>query len=165
MTDAQETAADTSLRTTGGAPPDDVAPAPIPLLEPREGIPPVVASDDALARVVAAFAAGTGPVAVDAERASGYRYGQRAYLVQLRREPPIPSGSMSLVVLEDGPHGPHCPLVHLADVVQDEVEVAVGVNVRRRRLGSQPRDPAVKDVDVAPGSPPERLHDAGQRPG
>ena len=50
MTDAQETAADTSLRTTGGAPPDDVAPAPIPLLEPREGIPPVVATDDALAR-------------------------------------------------------------------------------------------------------------------
>ena len=36
--------------------------------------------------MVAAFAAGTGPVAVDAERASGYRYGQRAYLVQLRRE-------------------------------------------------------------------------------
>ncbi|MGW2839279.1 ribonuclease D [Streptomyces sp. NPDC001493] len=86
MTDAQETAADTTLRTTGGAPPDDVAPAPIPLLEPREGIPPVVADDDALARVIAAFAAGSGPVAVDAERASGYRYGQRAYLVQLRRE-------------------------------------------------------------------------------
>ena len=35
---------------------------------------------------IAAIAAGTGPVAVDAERASGYRYGQRAYLVQLRRE-------------------------------------------------------------------------------
>ncbi|MDK3256419.1 ribonuclease D [Blastococcus capsensis] len=32
-----------------------------------------------------ALRAGTGPVAVDAERASGYRYGQRAYLVQLRR--------------------------------------------------------------------------------
>ncbi|MET7614100.1 ribonuclease D, partial [Streptomyces seoulensis] len=53
---------------------------------PREGIPPVVADAAALAEVVAAFAAGTGPVAVDAERASGYRYGQRAYLVQLRRE-------------------------------------------------------------------------------
>ncbi|MDC2957003.1 ribonuclease D [Streptomyces gilvifuscus] len=90
MTDAQDTAADVSLRTTGGAPPDDggssAAEAPIPLLEPREGIPPVVADADALARVIAAFAAGTGPVAVDAERASGYRYGQRAYLVQLRRE-------------------------------------------------------------------------------
>lgn len=60
--------------------------APTPLLEPREGIPPVVADEAALAEVVAAFAAGSGPVAVDAERASGYRYGQRAYLVQLRRE-------------------------------------------------------------------------------
>ncbi|MCX4819994.1 ribonuclease D [Streptomyces sp. NBC_01142] len=86
MTDAQETAAETALRTTGGAPPDDVEPAPTPLLEPREGVPPVVADNDALAEVIAAFAAGTGPVAVDAERASGYRYGQRAYLVQLRRE-------------------------------------------------------------------------------
>ncbi|MDF3298459.1 ribonuclease D [Streptomyces tropicalis] len=90
MTDAQKTAADSPLRTTGGAPPDDGGSsdtgAPIPLLEPREGIPPVIADADALAEVVAAFAAGTGPVAVDAERASGYRYGQRAYLVQLRRE-------------------------------------------------------------------------------
>ncbi|MFD6288771.1 HRDC domain-containing protein [Streptomyces sp. NPDC060205] len=86
MTDAQETAADSSLRTTGGAPPDDVEPAPIPLLEPRDGIPPVITDEDALAEMIAAFAAGTGPVAVDAERASGYRYGQRAYLVQLRRE-------------------------------------------------------------------------------
>ncbi|MBV1936541.1 ribonuclease D [Streptomyces sp. BV286] len=86
MTDAQETAADSSLRTTGGAPPDDVEPAPIPLLEPRDGIPPVITDEDALAGVIAAFAAGSGPVAVDAERASGYRYGQRAYLVQLRRE-------------------------------------------------------------------------------
>ncbi|KIZ14843.1 3'-5' exonuclease [Streptomyces natalensis ATCC 27448] len=46
----------------------------------------MTASDGALAEVIAAFAAGHGPVAVDAERASGYRYGQRAYLVQLRRE-------------------------------------------------------------------------------
>ncbi|POX60790.1 ribonuclease D [Streptomyces sp. Ru62] len=46
----------------------------------------MIADEAALDRVIAAFAAGTGPVAVDAERASGYRYGQRAYLVQLRRE-------------------------------------------------------------------------------
>ncbi|MGW0284090.1 ribonuclease D [Streptomyces sp. NPDC003236] len=90
MTDAQETAADSSVRITGGTPPDDagasVLGAPTPLLEPREGIPPVIADEAALAEVIAAFAAGSGPVAVDAERASGYRYGQRAYLVQLRRE-------------------------------------------------------------------------------
>lgn len=46
----------------------------------------MIADATSLAHVVAAFASGTGPVAVDAERASGYRYGQRAYLVQLRRE-------------------------------------------------------------------------------
>lgn len=46
----------------------------------------MVADQAALADVVAAFASGSGPVAVDAERASGYRYGQRAYLVQLRRD-------------------------------------------------------------------------------
>nr|WP_241265476.1 ribonuclease D [Streptomyces boncukensis] len=39
-----------------------------------------------MGRVTASFAQATGPVAVDAERASGYRYGQRAYLIQLRRE-------------------------------------------------------------------------------
>ncbi|MFR9788353.1 HRDC domain-containing protein [Streptomyces sp. MB22_4] len=90
MTDAQDTAADSTRRSSGGTPPDDagssVTEAPTPLLEPREGIPPVIADEAALAEAVAAFAAGSGPVAVDAERASGYRYGQRAYLVQLRRE-------------------------------------------------------------------------------
>ena len=34
---------------------------------------------------VAAIAAGNGPIAVDAERASGYRYSQRAYLIQVFR--------------------------------------------------------------------------------
>ncbi|NTW39178.1 MAG: ribonuclease D [Cellulomonadaceae bacterium] len=57
----------------------------IPLLEPAGGVPPVVETQAALAATVAAFAGGTGPVAVDAERASGYRYGQHTYLVQLRR--------------------------------------------------------------------------------
>ncbi|SCL32986.1 ribonuclease D [Micromonospora pallida] len=58
---------------------------PVPLTAPREGTPPPVATSRELAEVVARFAAGTGPVAIDAERASGYRYSQRAYLVQLRR--------------------------------------------------------------------------------
>lgn len=57
----------------------------IPLLEPRGGTPAPVESAADLARTAAALTAGTGPVAIDAERASGYRYGQRAYLVQLRR--------------------------------------------------------------------------------
>jgi ribonuclease D len=59
-----------------------------------------VADRAALSDVAEQFAAGTGPVAVDAERASGFRYSQRAYLVQLRRAgagtalvDPIPLGS------------------------------------------------------------------------
>lgn len=60
----------------------------------------MVADRDALARTAKEFAAGSGPIAVDAERASGFRYSQRAYLVQLRRGgagtalvDPIPLGS------------------------------------------------------------------------
>lgn len=55
------------------------------LTEPRDGTPQPVTDPAELARVVARFAAGTGPVAIDAERASGYRYTHRAYLIQLRR--------------------------------------------------------------------------------
>ena len=60
-------------------------PAP-PLLGLRDGLPLVVETDSALAEVCASVAAGSGPVAIDAERASGYRYSTRAYLIQLRRE-------------------------------------------------------------------------------
>jgi ribonuclease D len=63
----------------------DAAPTSVPLTAPRDGTPRPVESATELAEVVARMAAGTGPVAVDAERASGYRYTQRAYLVQLRR--------------------------------------------------------------------------------
>jgi ribonuclease D len=59
--------------------------ATLPLLELRDGLPDVVDTPDDLADTVAAFRGGSGPVAVDAERASGYRYSHRAYLVQLRR--------------------------------------------------------------------------------
>jgi ribonuclease D len=69
----------------GAVPEAASTPTTEPLLAPRDGVPPVVTSAAALADVVGAFAAGRGSVAVDAERASGYRYGQRAYLVQLRR--------------------------------------------------------------------------------
>ncbi|MGO1522227.1 MAG: HRDC domain-containing protein [Nesterenkonia sp.] len=55
------------------------------LTEPEQGVPAVIETDRGLQRAAEALAAGTGPVAVDAERASGFRYGQRAFLVQLKR--------------------------------------------------------------------------------
>lgn len=56
------------------------------LTEPAEGVPPVITRESELLDCADAIAAGVGPVALDAERASGYRYGQSAYLVQVRRE-------------------------------------------------------------------------------
>ncbi|MGZ4493059.1 MAG: HRDC domain-containing protein [Nocardioides sp.] len=87
--------------TTPEVPAIEEAP-PAPLLELRDGLPPVVETPEALAEVEAAFGSATGPVAIDAERASGYRYSARAYLIQLRREgagsalvDPIPFGDLS----------------------------------------------------------------------
>ena len=68
------------------ADPTDPGDGPVLLLEPRDGQAMLVASVADLDRAVAALAAGDGPVAVDAERASGFRYGHRAFLVQLRRD-------------------------------------------------------------------------------
>lgn len=62
------------------------APPLMPLDRPADGIPDVVEDERALMRAADSLAAGEGSVALDAERASGYRYGQRAYVVQLRRE-------------------------------------------------------------------------------
>lgn len=58
---------------------------PVVLDHPREPLRPVVARLDVLAEATAALAAGSGPLAVDTERAHGFRYSPRAYLLQFRR--------------------------------------------------------------------------------
>ncbi|MDQ1551158.1 MAG: ribonuclease, partial [Actinomycetota bacterium] len=45
----------------------------------------VIDTRDAYLDAVKALAAGNGPIAIDAERASGFRYSQRAYLIQIFR--------------------------------------------------------------------------------
>jgi ribonuclease D len=55
------------------------------LLTLADGLPPIIDTEAGLAEVCAAIKGGVGPVAIDAERASGYRYSNRAYLIQLRR--------------------------------------------------------------------------------
>ncbi len=62
----------------------DAAEVPV-LTAPRDGLPVVDVTDDQLTLTIEAMSAGHGPVAVDAERAHGFRYSQRAYLLQLRR--------------------------------------------------------------------------------
>ncbi|HEU4907889.1 MAG TPA: HRDC domain-containing protein [Propionibacteriaceae bacterium] len=55
------------------------------LTTPIDGVPAIVTTPKALQETIDALRAGAGPVAVDAERAHGFRYSQRAYLIQLRR--------------------------------------------------------------------------------
>jgi ribonuclease D len=56
-----------------------------PLLAPRDGVPALSVSSSESLRAAELLASGHGSFAVDAERASGFRYSNRAYLVQIRR--------------------------------------------------------------------------------
>lgn len=61
-------------------------PEPQLLTEPAEGIPPVVDSETELQAALSRLSEGTGHVGLDTERAHGFRYTTKAYLVQIRRE-------------------------------------------------------------------------------
>jgi ribonuclease D len=56
-----------------------------PLLAPLGGVPDLIETSEGLGNVLAELKAGTGPIAIDAERASGYKYSSRAYLIQIKR--------------------------------------------------------------------------------
>lgn len=56
-----------------------------PLLHPADGMPDLSVSSSEIAAAAEKLASGSGPFAVDAERASGFRYSNRAYLIQIRR--------------------------------------------------------------------------------
>ena len=70
-----------------------------PLLQPADGTPQVIDTEAAFKEALATLSQGSGPFAVDAERASGFRYSARAYLIQIKRKDgglhlidPIPFG-------------------------------------------------------------------------
>jgi len=88
-----------------------------PLLAPANGIPPVVDTNQKFESALSQLAAGHGPFAVDAERASGYKYSARAYLIQIKRE----GGGLHLI--DPIPFGPnHKYFQELNELLQsDEV--------------------------------------------
>ena len=59
--------------------------APTPLLHPAEGVPSIIDTEAAFDVALTQLTAGHGPFAFDAERASGYKYSARAYLIQIKR--------------------------------------------------------------------------------
>jgi ribonuclease D len=98
---------------------DDVneTPAPTPLLSPAAGLPPLVDSEKAFLETIEQLSQGSGPFALDAERASGYKYSARAYLIQIKRA----GGGLHLI--DPIPFGPgHLLFIQLNELLnQDEV--------------------------------------------
>ncbi|MGL5405297.1 MAG: HRDC domain-containing protein [Propionibacteriaceae bacterium] len=56
------------------------------LATPAEGIPEVISTSQDLDVCIAKLQGASGPIAIDAERAQGFRYGAAAWLIQLRRQ-------------------------------------------------------------------------------
>jgi ribonuclease D len=57
----------------------------IPLLQPSAGTPEIIDTEESFREAIEQLGRGSGPFAVDAERASGFRYSARAYLIQIKR--------------------------------------------------------------------------------
>jgi ribonuclease D len=101
---------------SGSTEPDGTEPAPTPLLHPGEGIPELSVTVRQIAAAAEFLAAGHGPFAVDAERASGFRYSNRAYLIQIRR------AEAGTVLIDPVSHGadPLTALQPVAEVLGDD---------------------------------------------
>lgn len=76
----------------------------IPLLAPKDGVPKVIQTHEEFEAALLALSKGTGPFALDTERASGYKYSARAYLIQVKRT----NGGLHLI--DPIPFGPDHPL-------------------------------------------------------
>jgi ribonuclease D len=82
-----------------------------PLLAPGDGVPELSISATEIKRAADLLASGRGPFAIDAERASGFRYSNRAYLVQIRR------AGAGTVLIDPVSHGGD-PVTTLAPVAE-----------------------------------------------
>ncbi|GBE67087.1 ribonuclease D [Mycobacterium sp. MFM001] len=85
---------------------ESTEPEATPLLHPADGVPDLSVTATEIKAAAERLAGGRGPFAVDAERASGFRYSNRAYLIQIRRAgagtvliDPVSHGGDSLAVL------------------------------------------------------------------
>ncbi len=112
-------------------------PTSVPLLAPANGIPPVVDTDQKFAAALAQLTSGRGPFAVDAERASGYKYSARAYLIQIKRE----GGGLHLI--DPIPFGPNHKYFQELNILLQSDEVILHASTQDlpclRELGINPK--------------------------
>ena len=74
------------LVNNGGGLPQGDTDNPELIAQPRGGTPSVIDTQKDLQAAARALSAGSSPIALDVERAQGFRYGSDPYLVQIRRE-------------------------------------------------------------------------------
>ena len=110
--------------------------AAVPLLQPAEGTPPVIDTESRFKEALVQLAQGHGPFAVDAERASGFRYSARAYLIQIKRN----NGGLHLI--DPIPFGPGHDLFAQLNTVLNTDEVILHASTQDlpclRELGINP---------------------------
>ncbi|MDT5074526.1 MAG: ribonuclease [Mycobacterium sp.] len=87
-----------------------------PLLAPADGVPDLAVTSDQILAAAELLVSGHGPFAIDAERASGFRYSNRAYLIQIRR------AGAGTVLIDPVNHGedPLVVMAPLADVLDTD---------------------------------------------
>jgi ribonuclease D len=111
--------------------------APTPLLHPAAGVPEIIETESAFESALAQLAAGTGPFAFDAERASGFKYSSRAYLIQIKRT----NGGLHLI--DPIPFGPHHPCFTKLNALIKNEEVILHASTQDlpclRELGIEPQ--------------------------
>jgi ribonuclease D len=108
----------------------------VPLLQPAQGTPPVIDTEAKFKDALAQLSQGHGPFAVDAERASGFRYSARAYLIQVKRN----SGGLHLI--DPIPFGPGHELFAQLNSLMNTDEVILHASTQDlpclRELGINP---------------------------
>jgi ribonuclease D len=109
----------------------------VPLLEPAEGTPGVIDTESAFESALKELSHGSGPFAVDAERASGFRYSARAYLIQIKRK----DGGLHLI--DPIPFGPGHQLFQQLNQLLNTDEVILHASTQDlpclRELGINPQ--------------------------
>jgi ribonuclease D len=108
-----------------------------PLLTPAGGTPAVIDNETSLKSALEQLSKGSGPFAVDAERASGFRYSARAYLIQIKRT----NGGLHLI--DPIPFGPGHPLMLELNELLNTDEVILHASTQDlpclRELGINPK--------------------------
>ena len=109
----------------------------VPLLAPAEGVPQLIADEPTFEKALRELELGTGPFAIDAERASGFKFSARAYLIQIKRQ----GGGLHLI--DPIPFGPNHQLFIKLNTLLQSDEVILHASTQDlpclRELGINPK--------------------------